>query len=52
VDALTHFATDLGIGTFVLAAEPERSALTTFIEDVAPRVRERVAEQRALSPTD
>ena len=47
VDVLTHLALDLGFSTFVLAAPPDPDALTTFIEDVAPSVRERVAEQRA-----
>lgn len=51
-DVLTHLATDLGIGTFVLTADPEPSTLTSFIEDVAPRVRERVAERGATSPID
>jgi alkanesulfonate monooxygenase SsuD/methylene tetrahydromethanopterin reductase-like flavin-dependent oxidoreductase (luciferase family) len=49
VEVLTRFATDLGFGTFVLAAESDPQTLATFIEDVAPRVRERVAEQRALA---
>ena len=44
---LTHLALDLGFGTFVLALPPDGEALTTFIEDVAPTVRDRVAEQRA-----
>jgi alkanesulfonate monooxygenase SsuD/methylene tetrahydromethanopterin reductase-like flavin-dependent oxidoreductase (luciferase family) len=47
VDVLTHLALDLGFGTFVLATEPDPDTLTTFIEDVAPQVRERVAERRA-----
>jgi len=47
VDVLTHLTLDLGFGTFVLAGPPAPDALTTFIEDVAPKVRERVAEQRA-----
>jgi alkanesulfonate monooxygenase SsuD/methylene tetrahydromethanopterin reductase-like flavin-dependent oxidoreductase (luciferase family) len=47
VEVLTRFATDLGFGTFVLATEPDAATLTTFIEDVAPQVRERVAERRA-----
>ena len=44
---LTHFATDLGFSTFVLAAPPDPPTLTAFAEDVAPLVRERVAERRA-----
>jgi alkanesulfonate monooxygenase SsuD/methylene tetrahydromethanopterin reductase-like flavin-dependent oxidoreductase (luciferase family) len=47
VDVLTHLALDLGFGTFVLATPPDPDTLTTFIEDVAPNVRERVAERRA-----
>ena len=50
-EVMTHLATDLGFGTFVLVAEPDPTTLTTFIEDVAPKVRERVAERRASSPT-
>ena len=48
-DVLTHLALDLGFGTFVLATPPDPHTLTTFIEDVAPQVRERVTEQRASS---
>src|SRR5712692_10194535 len=47
IQVLTHFATDLGFGTFVLATPPDPDTLTAFIEDVAPKVRERVAELRA-----
>jgi alkanesulfonate monooxygenase SsuD/methylene tetrahydromethanopterin reductase-like flavin-dependent oxidoreductase (luciferase family) len=47
VEVLTHLAVDIGFDTFVLAAPPDPDALTTFIEDVAPNVRERVAQQRA-----
>jgi alkanesulfonate monooxygenase SsuD/methylene tetrahydromethanopterin reductase-like flavin-dependent oxidoreductase (luciferase family) len=46
-EVLTHFALDLGFGTFVLIAPPDPEVLRTFIEDVAPRVRERVAAARA-----
>jgi alkanesulfonate monooxygenase SsuD/methylene tetrahydromethanopterin reductase-like flavin-dependent oxidoreductase (luciferase family) len=49
-DVLTHFATELGVGTFVLAAPPDPPTLTSFIEEVAPQVRERVAERRAADP--
>jgi alkanesulfonate monooxygenase SsuD/methylene tetrahydromethanopterin reductase-like flavin-dependent oxidoreductase (luciferase family) len=49
VEVLTHLALDIGFGTFVLATPPDPHTLTTFIEDVAPRVRERVAERRAAS---
>jgi alkanesulfonate monooxygenase SsuD/methylene tetrahydromethanopterin reductase-like flavin-dependent oxidoreductase (luciferase family) len=44
---LTHLALDLGFGTFVLIAPPDPGVLRTFIEDVAPDVRERVAAARA-----
>jgi alkanesulfonate monooxygenase SsuD/methylene tetrahydromethanopterin reductase-like flavin-dependent oxidoreductase (luciferase family) len=47
---LTHLATDLGFGTFVLASPPDPRTLTSFIQDVAPEVRKRVAERRASSP--
>ncbi len=47
VEVLTRFATELGFGTFVLATEPDARTLTTFLEQVAPEVRERVAELRA-----
>jgi alkanesulfonate monooxygenase SsuD/methylene tetrahydromethanopterin reductase-like flavin-dependent oxidoreductase (luciferase family) len=47
VEVLTHLALDLGYGTFVLAGPPDPEALRIFIEDVAPNVRERVAQQRA-----
>jgi alkanesulfonate monooxygenase SsuD/methylene tetrahydromethanopterin reductase-like flavin-dependent oxidoreductase (luciferase family) len=50
VEVLTHFALDLGFSTFLLAAPPDPDALNTFVEDVAPKVRERVAEQRASTP--
>jgi alkanesulfonate monooxygenase SsuD/methylene tetrahydromethanopterin reductase-like flavin-dependent oxidoreductase (luciferase family) len=44
---LTHLALDLGFGTFVLIAPPDPDVLRTFIDDVAPDVRERVAAARA-----
>jgi alkanesulfonate monooxygenase SsuD/methylene tetrahydromethanopterin reductase-like flavin-dependent oxidoreductase (luciferase family) len=50
-DVLTHLALDHGFGTFVLMGEPDSELLRTFIEDVAPRVRERVAAGRALAET-
>ena len=37
---------DLGFGTFLLIAPPDPAALRTFIEDVAPQVRDRVATGR------
>jgi alkanesulfonate monooxygenase SsuD/methylene tetrahydromethanopterin reductase-like flavin-dependent oxidoreductase (luciferase family) len=46
-EVLTHLAPDLGFGTFVLMGRPDPQMLRTFIEDVAPRVRERVATARA-----
>jgi len=46
-EVLTHLALDLGFGTFVLIAPPDPEMLRTFIEDVAARVRERVAAARA-----
>jgi alkanesulfonate monooxygenase SsuD/methylene tetrahydromethanopterin reductase-like flavin-dependent oxidoreductase (luciferase family) len=43
---LTHLALDLGFGTFVLLGTPDPDLLRTFIKDVAPDVRERVAAAR------
>ena len=45
-EVLTHFALDLGFSTFLLIAPPDPDMLRTFIEDVAPKVRERVAAAR------
>ena len=45
-EVLTHFALDLGFSTFLLIAPPDPNMLRTFIEDVAPKVRERVAAAR------
>jgi alkanesulfonate monooxygenase SsuD/methylene tetrahydromethanopterin reductase-like flavin-dependent oxidoreductase (luciferase family) len=45
-EVLTHFALDLGFGTFLLIAPPDPVTLRTFIEDVAPQVRDRVATRR------
>jgi alkanesulfonate monooxygenase SsuD/methylene tetrahydromethanopterin reductase-like flavin-dependent oxidoreductase (luciferase family) len=45
-EVLTHFARDLGFSTFLLIAPPDPDTLRTFIEDVAPKVRERVAAAR------
>jgi alkanesulfonate monooxygenase SsuD/methylene tetrahydromethanopterin reductase-like flavin-dependent oxidoreductase (luciferase family) len=50
VEALTRFALELGFGTFVLATPPDPHTLTTFIEVVAPKVREHVTERRASFP--
>ena len=49
-EVLTHFALHLGFGTFALIAPPDPETLRTFIEDVAPQVRERVATARAHTP--
>lgn len=46
VEVLTHFALDLGFSTFVLWSQPDDATLRTFIEEVAPAVRERVAAAR------
>jgi alkanesulfonate monooxygenase SsuD/methylene tetrahydromethanopterin reductase-like flavin-dependent oxidoreductase (luciferase family) len=45
-EVLTHLTLDFGFATFLLIAPPEPESLRTFIEDVAPEVRERVAAQR------
>jgi alkanesulfonate monooxygenase SsuD/methylene tetrahydromethanopterin reductase-like flavin-dependent oxidoreductase (luciferase family) len=44
---LTHLALDLGFGTFIMLGPPDPHLLRTFIQDVAPDVRERVAVARA-----
>ncbi len=46
VGVLTHLALDIGFDTFMLAAEPDPDTLRTFVEEVAPQVRERVAAAR------
>ena len=46
-----HFALNLGFGTFLLIAPPDPEMLQTFIEDVAPQVRESVATARAHAPS-
>ncbi|HTE63326.1 MAG TPA: LLM class flavin-dependent oxidoreductase [Solirubrobacteraceae bacterium] len=48
-EVLAHLALDLGFGTFVLMGRPDPEKLRTFIEDVAPQVRERVATARAVA---
>ena len=48
-EVLTHLALDHGFGTFCLMGPPDPQMLRTFIEDVAPRVRDRVATARALA---
>ncbi len=47
VSVLTRLATDHGFSTFVLWGVPTAPRLRMFIEDIAPAVRERVAEVRA-----
>lgn len=44
---LTHLALDLGFGTFILLTPPDPDTLRTFIEEVAPEVRQRVAAARS-----
>jgi len=46
-EVLTHLALDHGFGTIVLMGPPDFKLLRTFIEEVAPRVRERVMVARA-----
>ena len=46
-DVLTHLALDLGFGSFNLVGPPDPGTLKTFIDEVAPDVRERVAAGRA-----
>lgn len=47
VDVLTHLAVDHGFSTFVLWGVPTAPRLRMFIEEIAPAVKERVAEARA-----
>jgi alkanesulfonate monooxygenase SsuD/methylene tetrahydromethanopterin reductase-like flavin-dependent oxidoreductase (luciferase family) len=49
---LTHLALELGFGTFILLMPPDPDALRTFIEDVAPEVRDRVAAARAPASSE
>jgi alkanesulfonate monooxygenase SsuD/methylene tetrahydromethanopterin reductase-like flavin-dependent oxidoreductase (luciferase family) len=46
VDVLTHLAVDHGFSTFVLWGVPTAPRLRMFIEEIAPVVKERVAETR------
>ncbi len=46
VEVLTHLAADIGFGTFVLTSSTDQETLRTFIEDVGPAVKERVADLR------
>ena len=47
VAVLVHLAADLGFDSFLLGGEPDPATLRTFIGEVAPAVRERVAALRA-----
>ncbi len=47
VQVLEHLAADFGFSTFLLVGPADPRALRTFIGEVAPRVRERVAARRA-----
>ncbi len=47
VNVLTHLAVDHGFSTFVLWGVPTAPRLRMFIEEIAPAVKERVAEMRA-----
>jgi alkanesulfonate monooxygenase SsuD/methylene tetrahydromethanopterin reductase-like flavin-dependent oxidoreductase (luciferase family) len=47
VQVLTHLAVDLGFSSFILWGVPTAPRLRMFIEEIAPAVRERVAEARA-----
>jgi len=49
VQVLEHLAADFGFSTFLLVGPPDPHALRTFIDEVAPRVRERVAARRAAA---
>jgi alkanesulfonate monooxygenase SsuD/methylene tetrahydromethanopterin reductase-like flavin-dependent oxidoreductase (luciferase family) len=46
VDVLTHQALDYGFSTFILIGPPNPGKLRTFIDEVAPQVKERVNSQR------
>ena len=46
VEVLTHLALDLGFSTFVLSSSPDQATLRTFIEEVAPDVKDRVTAAR------
>jgi alkanesulfonate monooxygenase SsuD/methylene tetrahydromethanopterin reductase-like flavin-dependent oxidoreductase (luciferase family) len=49
VQVLEHLAADFGFSTLLFAGSPDPNALRTFISEVAPRVRERVAARRATA---
>lgn len=46
VEVLTHQAIDYGFSTFILVGPPNPEKLRTFINEVAPRVRQQVASRR------
>jgi alkanesulfonate monooxygenase SsuD/methylene tetrahydromethanopterin reductase-like flavin-dependent oxidoreductase (luciferase family) len=46
-EVLAHFALDIGFDTLALIGPPDPEMLHTFIEEVAPQVRERVTAGRA-----
>jgi len=46
IAVLTHLALDLGFSTFILWGVPTAPRLRMFIEDIAPAVKARVAEER------
>jgi hypothetical protein len=47
VNVLTHLAVDHGFSTFVLWGVPTTPRLRMFIDEIAPAVKERVADARA-----
>jgi hypothetical protein len=47
VNVLTHLAVDHGFSTFVLWGVPTAPRLRMFIGEIAPAVKERVADLRA-----
>jgi alkanesulfonate monooxygenase SsuD/methylene tetrahydromethanopterin reductase-like flavin-dependent oxidoreductase (luciferase family) len=47
VQVLEHLAADFGFSTFLLVSRADPRTLRTFMGEVAPRVRERVAARRA-----
>jgi alkanesulfonate monooxygenase SsuD/methylene tetrahydromethanopterin reductase-like flavin-dependent oxidoreductase (luciferase family) len=47
VNVLTHQVIELGIAVFLLTGPPSPEKLRTFINEVAPQVRDRVAAHRA-----
>jgi alkanesulfonate monooxygenase SsuD/methylene tetrahydromethanopterin reductase-like flavin-dependent oxidoreductase (luciferase family) len=47
VEVLTHLVVDHGFSSFILWGVPTAPRLRMFIEEIAPAVRERVAEVRA-----